>query len=221
LDAYQFIRRAIIEGDYEPGKRLTEEFLANELNISRTPIREAIRQLEAEGLVTSLKRGVAVRSYSTEDVQQIYDLRALLEGYAASRAAQYRTSEDLKKLWESHTAFASAVDEFRPGDRDGIHKVMQWNAVFHDQIIQASKNPHIRFLISKVVVLPLVFRSFYWYDLKEVHRSLDTHEVILKSIERKDPDLARAAMVQHIFLGRDHVLTHIQTSPSCKGEDQG
>lgn len=209
LDAYEFIRKAIIQGDYEPGQRLTEEFLAGELNLSRTPIREAIRRLEAEGLVTPLKRGVMVRAYTREDVEQIYDLRALLEAHAAGRAAHHRTQVDIAALREAHAAFERAVARYRPRHREGIEDVVHWNGVFHDHVVRAAANPHIGFLLEKVVALPLVFQSFYWYDEREVHRSLETHAAILKAIERQDADWARAAMAQHIYQGRDHVLAHI------------
>ncbi|WP_370639189.1 GntR family transcriptional regulator, partial [Cohnella sp. REN36] len=73
MNAYDFIRSAIIEGDYAPGQRLTEEALAAELHISRTPIREALKRLETEGLIVSLKRGVSVKTFSRESIRQIYD----------------------------------------------------------------------------------------------------------------------------------------------------
>jgi DNA-binding GntR family transcriptional regulator len=218
MDAYDFIRNAIIEGDYEPGQRLTEEYLAAELNLSRTPVREAIKRLEIEGLVTPLKRGVSVRTFSKKDIKQIYDLRALLEGYAASQAALFRTENDINEMNKTNRLYAGAIDrmgEFHPVN---IKEIVRLNNKFHEIILFASKNDHIHFLISKVVVLPLVFRSFHWYDKQEIIRSLDNHQTISEAIQNRDPDRAKTAMLEHIYRGHDHVLNHLSFSDENEKE---
>jgi DNA-binding GntR family transcriptional regulator len=208
MDTYQIIRSSIIEGDYEPGQRLTEEYLASELNISRTPIREAIKRLEAEGFVTSLKRGISVRTFSKKDIRQIYDLRSLLEGYAASQAACYRVEDDLTELNAIHQLFTKAIHDLGDSNTESIKEIARLNNAFHNTLIRASKNDHIVFLISKVIVLPLVFRSFFWFDREKMLRSLDGHEILIRAIGDRDSDRAKTAMMEHIYKGRDHVLHH-------------
>lgn len=212
MDAYQHIKNGILEGIHAPGQRLTEDFLAAELNLSRTPIREALRRLEAEGLVTTSGRGVSVRAFSTQDVRQIYELRALLEGYAAEHAAVWRDKNDLVQFQLANERFASAVSAARTQTPD-IREFVEANRLFHEGVLAACKNQHIYFLISKVVVLPLVFRSFYWYDGDAFQISLEYHETIFRAILHHEPERARSAMVEHIYRGRDHVVRHI-------GEDQ-
>ena len=103
MDPYTIIKSAIIVGDFEPGQRLTEEALAIQLNISRTPIRKAIQQLESDGLVTPFqRRGVVVREFSLTDIRQIYNLRSILESTAAGEAALNCSEENLKKIIETN-----------------------------------------------------------------------------------------------------------------------
>ncbi|CAH0346532.1 GntR family transcriptional regulator [Bacillus sp. CECT 9360] len=220
--AYEFIKDAIIQGKYEPGMRLAEESLAKELNLSRTPVREAIKQLEAEGLVVPLKRGVSVRHFTKEDIRQIYDLRTLLEGYGASQAAIYRTSEDLKRMEKANSLYEKAITQYIEADMDSIKEIVDVNQEFHNAIVAASKNSHIYFHISKVVVVPVVFRSFYWYNHFQLKQSLEVHKIILQAIKNKEPERARIAMHEHIYQGRDHVLRHlekIKNSHLLKEED--
>ena len=220
--AYDFIKDAIIQGKYEPGMRLAEESLAKEMNLSRTPVREAIKQLESEGLVVPLKRGVSVRHFTKEDIRQIYDLRTLLEGYGASQAAINHTAEDLKRMEKANFLYEEAISQYIEADMESIKKIVDVNQEFHNAIITASKNSHIFFHISKVVVVPVVFRSFYWYNHFQLQQSLEVHKIIFQAIKNKEPERARIAMHEHIFQGRDHVLRHlkkIKNSHLLKEED--
>ncbi|MBY0156265.1 GntR family transcriptional regulator [Cytobacillus oceanisediminis] len=210
MDAYEFIRDAIIEGKFVPGMRLAEESLAKEMNLSRTPIREAIKQLEAEGLVIPLKRGVSVRHFTKDDIRQIYDLRTLLEGYAASQAAIHRTENDLLEMERANIFYEEAISRYVESDMDSLKDIVQVNQKFHETIVAASKNEHIHFHISKVVVVPIVFRSFYWYNSFQLKQSLEVHKTILEAIKNREPERARIAMHEHIYQGRDHVLKHLE-----------
>ncbi|WP_400163079.1 GntR family transcriptional regulator [Brevibacillus sp. TJ4] len=210
MDAYTFIKNAIIQGKYEPGTRLAEESLAKELNVSRTPIREAIKQLEAEGLVTPLKRGVSVKTFTQEDIRQIYDLRTLLESYAASQAAIHRTTDDLAKMEHAQALFDELIAQPIEADPDRIQKIAAVNHLFHDAVVTASHNAHIHFHISKVVVVPIIYRSFFSYDAFQLRQSLQAHKTIFAAIQNQDPERARIAMHEHIFQGRDSVMRRLR-----------
>jgi DNA-binding GntR family transcriptional regulator len=221
MDAYENIKEAIIMGVYEAGQRLTEEHLAAEWNLSRTPIREALKRLESEGLIVSLKRGVSVKSFSKADISQIYDLRAMLEGYTASQAALHRTNIDLDSMTLIHNSYVRAIDKLPDqslvyGD---IKEIVRLNNEFHESIFLASKNDYARFLVSKVFVIPLVYRSFYWFEKHEMVQSMQAHQIILDAVQNTDPDRAKAAMLEHIYRGRDHVLRHIHTNEE-QGQDE-
>ncbi|MBY0149459.1 GntR family transcriptional regulator [Neobacillus niacini] len=212
MDAYEFIKEAIILGKLEPGMRLGEETLAKELNLSRTPIREAIKQLEAEGLVIPLKRGVGVRRFTKEDIREIYDLRTLLESYAASQAAIHRTEDDLIALAKANELYEHSIEDTSHLDMKSVRRIVKVNQTFHEAIVAASKNSHLRFHISKVVVVPIVFRSFYWYNDFQLKQSLEVHKIIFEAIKNREPERARIAMHEHIFQGRDNVLRHLDDS---------
>nr|WP_088006098.1 GntR family transcriptional regulator [Indiicoccus explosivorum] len=212
MNPYEFIKDAIILGDFSPGERLTEEALASTLKVSRTPIREAIKQLETDGLITPYKRrGYIVREFSLEDIRQIYNLRALLESFGASEAALYRTSEELERMYNKNAAYEIAISKLKRSDILTIRNVQQVNQEFHEEIFKATKNEHLRTHISKVVVVPLIFRSFYWYSERMLLRSLEVHKTILKAIENQEPERAKIAMQEHIYQGRDDVLQQLNT----------
>ncbi|UOR13562.1 GntR family transcriptional regulator [Halobacillus amylolyticus] len=209
MNAYEYIKQAILHGEFPPQMRLTEEFLAKKLQISRTPIREALKQLESEGLTVSMKRGVRVRHFTKKDIQQIYDLRTLLEGYAAAQAAIHRTNSDIEEMKTANEMYEQAINSYLESGETTIEYILEINHRFHDTIIKASQNQHIHSHISKVVVVPLIFRSFYWFDEYQLRHSLDVHKTILKAIQAQDTERARVAMHEHIYHGRDQVLIHI------------
>lgn len=210
MGVYENIKNAIIIGEYASGYRLTEESLTKDWDVSRTPIREALKKLEFDGLITSLSRGYIVRTFAKEDLRQIYGIRALLESHAAEQAAINRQDENIKMMHRANEEYKKALE------KDSIDQLTQKKAIvdanksFHDAVINASQNEHVRDLIGKVVVLPLVFRSFYWLNKEEIQQSLQTHQIILRAIEEKDAIRAKAAMHEHIFRGRDNVLYHLK-----------
>jgi len=220
MEPYNEIKNLIITGKYEPGKRLTEEELANTLNISRTPIRQAIHQLQFEGLVTQLKKGVIVREFTKKDIEQIYNLRAVLEGYATREAALNRTTEDLTIMQDANHEYKTAVKNYITTNSDDLSHIFKSNKKFHDRLLLASKNDYLKFHIDKVVVLPLVFRSFYWYNEDELYRSYTIHHSIIEAIKNHDFERANTAICEHIYQARDHVLKHAEEIKSVilKGE---
>ncbi|MYL71673.1 FCD domain-containing protein [Halobacillus litoralis] len=209
MEAYERIKKSIIEGAYAPGTRLTEENLAKELQISRTPIREAIKRLETERLISPLKRGVIVSEFNTEDIRQIYNLRALLEGYAAAEAAVNRSDEDIEAMERCNEQFKDLLETPTYERTERLNEIMELNNQFHSAVYNASHNEHLRFHISSVTVLPLVFRSFYWYNEYQLKKSLELHQTISVAIQANEPDRAKTAMQEHIYQGRDHVLKNI------------
>ncbi|MGE6370976.1 GntR family transcriptional regulator [Planococcus kocurii] len=209
MDPYTIIKSAIIIGDFEPGQRLTEEALAIQLNISRTPIRKAIQQLESDGLVTPFqRRGVIVREFSLTDIRQIYDLRSILESMAAGEAALNCSAENLKKIIETNELYEKAISKHTQSDLTSIQNIQQTNQAFHEAIFEATNNEHLRFHIGKVIVVPLIFRSFYWYSETKLLQSLESHKTLIEAIRNREPERAKSAMKEHILQGRDYVFAN-------------
>jgi DNA-binding GntR family transcriptional regulator len=204
---YERIRRLIIEGHYAPGARLIESRLARELGVSRTPVRAALARVASEGLVQiAPNRGATVRIFSREDLLNAYDLRSVIEGYAAARAAARITPAQLATLEQAHAALEACVDQQFASREAEVHFLVEHNQRFHQAIIAASGNQRLASLLPVIVDVPLQYRSFYWYTREERGVSNFFHRSIVQALHARDADRARAMMQEHIYRGRDVLL---------------
>jgi DNA-binding GntR family transcriptional regulator len=210
----ELVRNAIIEGRIAPGERLKEEELARELGISRTPVREALLVLQAEGLVDAApNRGATVRSHSADDLDELYEMRALLEGYAARRAARRATAADIAALHASCERFATLVD----GD---INDIVAENSLFHGTILDVAGSGRLASMVRSVIQLPLVYRSYTHYSRDQTRISLHYHRQLATAIAHNDPDRAELVMKEHVYEARDLLVTRLRTAPLEEKEDQ-
>ena len=200
------LRALILTGEYGPDERLIEEQLAERLGVSRTPVRQALTMLEAEGLVEiEPNRGATVCSFSIEDVWDIYDLRAVLEGHAARRAAgriERRELEYLRELTGEMEGLAGRFDDHE----EEIRALVGLNQEFHWTIVEASRNRRLGRLINRTVEIPLMFKAFFWYTPHERIISNHYHRQILEALEGGDADRAEIIMREHVYEGRDFVI---------------
>ncbi|MEZ0579411.1 GntR family transcriptional regulator [Nocardioides sp. MH1] len=209
--AYDLIRTAIVEGRYEPGARLVEQRIAAEFDLSRTPVREALRTLEAEGLVRiERNRGATVRGLSVEEVVDLYDLRARLEGYAAELAAQRHDAADLTVIDSGVTAFAAAMET--RGGADRAHALNEANGAIHLGIVAAARHDQLAQLLLRTVDASLVFRAFRAFEPAQTRQSHEFHQLIRNAIAAREAARAGALMVEHILQGRDVLLAGLHES---------
>ncbi len=202
--ATELIREAIIDGRLPPGQRLKEEELARELGISRTPVREALLILQTEGLVDAEpNRGAVVRSHDAGDLEDLYQLRALLEGYAARRAAANVTEATIADLRASCERFEALID----GD---VQELVKENLFFHSTILDTAKSRRVAEQIRKVIELPLVYRSYIWYSVDQRRISAHYHRQITKALESRDGERAELVMKEHVFEARDVLVSHVR-----------
>jgi DNA-binding GntR family transcriptional regulator len=200
------LRALILTGEYGPEERLIEEQLAERLGVSRTPVRQALTMLEAEGLVEiTPNRGATVCSFSIEDVWDIYDLRAVLEGHAARRAAGRIERRELERLRELAREMEGLPGQFDDHEEE-IRALVALNQEFHGTIVEASRNRRLERLINRTVEIPLMFKAFYWYTLHERTISNHYHRQILEALENGDADRAEIIMREHVYEGRDFVI---------------
>jgi DNA-binding GntR family transcriptional regulator len=206
-EVFERLRRLILEGEYGPNERLIEEQLADRLGVSRTPIRQALTMLEAEGLVEiAPNKGAMVCSFTIKDVWDIYDLRAVLEGHAARRAADRIDDEGLARL----RSLAEDMENVLPGRFSDHEEEIRWlvatNQEFHGTIVGASRNGRLEKLIRRTVEVPLMFKAFYWYGPHERAISNHYHRQILGALEAGDGERAEIIMREHVYEGRDFVI---------------
>jgi DNA-binding GntR family transcriptional regulator len=213
------VRRRILVGECRPGERLVEEQIAVELGVSRTPVRQALTMLEAEGLVEMVpNRGAMVCSFSPEEVWEIYDLRAVLEGHAARRAADRIGASEWRRLGELAEEMERLEHEIEgsgsgsPGEE--IRRLVASNQEFHGAILEASRNHRLEKLVQRTVQVPLVFRAFFWYTPRERAVSNHYHRKILESLEAGDGERAEIVMREHVYEGRDFVIQSLRRDAS-------
>ena len=189
-DAYLRILAQIRDGKLKPGERLTETELARSLGISRTPVREAIRQLESDGLVTHVPRvGAAIRTLDYAEITELYAMRTVLEGTAARFAARAASLVEIEELEEISSAMAKA-----PG---GAEAYVQ-NRHFHEGLLNAARN---RFLVKSVEAVNttlLILGPSTLYEEARAEEALAEHEAIMTALRARDEDSAERAMRQHI-----------------------
>jgi DNA-binding GntR family transcriptional regulator len=200
------LRALILTGEYGPDERLIEEQLAERLGVSRTPVRQALTMLEAEGLVEiAPNRGAAVCSFSIEDVWDIYDLRAVLEGHAARRAAGRIEMPELERLRELTGGMEGLAGRFVDHEEE-IRALVALNQEFHGTIVEASRNRRLERLINRTVEIPLMFKAFFWYTPHERTISNHYHRQILEALKKGDAYRAEIIMREHVYEGRDFVI---------------
>jgi DNA-binding GntR family transcriptional regulator len=209
-EAAEALRAAILSGDLQPGARLGEVELAEQLGVSRTPVREALRRLVAEGLVEVLPhRGARVCEWSTADLDEIYDLRSLLESHGAARAASRIAACELPVLDKLCRDMESCAT---PGRERDLDRLASLNAEFHIRILDASGSARLATLVGAVVQVPLVLRTFYNYSTEALERSLGHHREIVAALRAGDPQWAGSVMRSHVLAARD-VLVHRGARP--------
>lgn len=190
---FEALREAIINGQLEPGERLMEIQLADELGVSRTPIREAIRKLELEGLVLMVPRkGAYVASLSMKDVAEVFEIRGALEGLAAALAAERITDEELENL---ERQFVKSVELIDKADLKGMVEV---DTGFHQILYQASRNERLAQIISNLREQIQVFRQTSLSYPGRMKIALKEHRGIVDAVSARDSETARKLAQDHI-----------------------
>lgn len=190
---YHYIRDGIIDGRYQTGEYLVETKLAEELGVSRTPIREALKQLELEDLVVSIpNRGVTVQTLSAQDIDDIFTFRLLLEGLAASWAAERIQPAELNRLSE----LVDMMELYTR--RNNAEQLARLDSEFHDTIYTACNSRVLKHILGMLHQYLQRARRSSLAMQDRIEKSLEEHYEILKSIEQHRPEEAKARMENHV-----------------------
>ena len=216
------IRQKVLEGDFPSGHRLRQEALADEFGVSRTPVREALRKLEADGLVrVEPNRGAVVRGVRAREVREAYEVRAELEGLAASLAATRINDDELRRLREAQSLFRTSMKTLLAWKRNGNgarppeRAHAEWirgNDLFHLAIQQAAGNERLRATLADLhVSFP---RDLTWIVLGEsshlLEQNVAQHGAVLEAIESRDAEAARRLMTDHVRSAGDLVVRRFE-----------
>lgn len=191
--AYDALRHAILQSEYAVGERLREAAIADELGISRTPVREALRRLDADGLVeVRANRGAVVTRSIDRELGETYALRALLEGLGVSLAAQRIDDAQLDRLRLLCEKMEAAV-----ADEDHVGYPLL-NVDFHTAIVEASGSERLERQLGALIQASLVSTAYKRLPHEHITRSLNHHREIVAALEYRDPTWAEAIMKAHI-----------------------
>lgn len=223
----QRIQKKIMSGEYAPGQKLRQEALAADFQVSRTPIRQALSQLVAQGLVDQEgQAGVVVKGLSPKDVRDIYRVRAEVEGLAAELASHWITDPQLVKLKEIHEGFVNAVlalnrlrndenvNESERAEYEAAKKAwVASNSEFHEVIYRASCNAYLRKIIGDLHLgssRGVIAASALGMYKHRMEKNIVHHAEILAAMEARDAIRAREAMVKHVLESGEFVAAWLE-----------
>ena len=190
---FQSLGEAILKGDLRPGERLMELQLAAKLGVSRTPIREAIRMLEQEGLaVTIPRKGAEVARMTEKDMEDVLQIREALDDLAVQVACDKITQEQLERLMATMKNFELAV---QAGD---LSKIVAYDVEFHDVIYEATDNPKLVILLSNLREQIYRYRVEYLKEKENYPMLIVEHEEIVQALKQKNKERVADAMRNHI-----------------------
>ena len=211
--AYRRLRAKFFSGELVAGMTLTENQLAKELGMSRTPIREAIRQMEMEGLLDYAPRyGAVVRSPDARELDEMYSVREALESHAAAAAAQRISPDSLSKLDVLYRNMNEISFEFRRSgepflEGELLRRYLASDLEFHGIVVDAAGNRYLSKIVSENRLLVRVFTSTFWrYDREKLDESNRFHKRLLDALRIRDVEAARIATVEAMQVSRENAL---------------
>ena len=211
--AYRFIREKILAGAYPAGSALSSKNLSKDIGISRTPVRDALRQLEADGLVTIKPRlGASVRSMELQEFKELCGLRQALETYAAGLAAQHRTDAELAEIKGALEGMRTIIDKMikASSEKELLGDLAREDVRFHLAIINVAKNELMKKEIMRLSLINRVVSTWPKTKKKESlvdrRKVFESHEEIFEAIARQDVNAAKDAMETHLRNNLEKVI---------------
>ena len=194
-EVYREIRRQIVAGDRAPGSQVKEEQVASTLGVSRTPVRSALQRLIEDGLLVSHRgRGAFVAEWTARDIDEIFEIRVLLESHAAGLAAVKASEDHIAALREATETMRRLAHD-KPLNH--LADLQAANSKFHRTILAASGSPRLRALAVTLLDIPITI-GFYVYNQDDIERSIQHHLDLIMAIERRDRVLAQQIMSTHL-----------------------
>ncbi|MFQ5961687.1 MAG: GntR family transcriptional regulator [Candidatus Methylomirabilales bacterium] len=214
-EVYDALRRAIVQGELPRGRRVVETELAGRLGISRTPVREALRKLEAEGLLSKGPgSNLVVNDMSSKDVEETFSIRAVLEGFAARLAAERATLEQVAKLEKILKRSEALVDG------GSLESLLEWNTRFHDGLNALSDSPLLQQLLQGLHDKIMPYRRITLEVGPARNRWLREHRAILKAIKDRDPERAERLIKRHVHRKKETVLAYLKVTEAKRTEEK-
>ncbi len=198
---FKTLREAIITGDLQPGERLMEIKLANELGVSRTPVREAIRKLELEGLVImTARKGAEVAPINEKDLREVLEIRKALESLACVLACKNVKDLNIRKLKAINGEITKAIEA------ENIELITKKDVEFHEMINTLTDNNRLIQMLHQLKEHIFRYRFEYIKEMKNKHAIVDEHDRIIEALSRKDAEAASKEIELHIEIQEKYIL---------------
>ena len=198
---FNTLRQAILRGELKPGERLMEIQLANKLGVSRTPIREAIRKLELEGLVLMIpRRGAEVAEITEQNLRDVLEVREALEELSVKLACEHATQEQIEEMKQAAQVFKESLSG------DDVTRIAEADVAFHDAINMATDNQKLIQILNNLREQMYRYRMEYLKDRQSHSVLVREHEEILNALCARDAEKALDVTITHIERQRDHIL---------------
>ncbi|MGH2374174.1 MAG: GntR family transcriptional regulator [bacterium] len=203
--AAEYLRLSIVQGKLLPGQKIPQDEIGENLGISRMPVREALRKLEAEGFVRLLpNRGAIVRELSVQDIREVYQIRIELEGLAARLAAPRVFPEQLERLRRLMALMSRTVEQ------DDIQRLLELNKDFHHTCYESADNARLLRMIQDLRNYSLRYRVFHAHIPHRLRDSLHEHQAILRAFEARDGALAERNTKHNMQRTADILIEHLE-----------
>ena len=200
---FRTLRQAILRGELKPGERLMEIRLANQLGVSRTPIREAIRMLELDGLVIMVPRkGAQVAQITEKDLNDVLEVRLGLEELAVKLACERITEEELRSLYQASRSFEKLLET----ETDDLQELAQADVAFHDVIYQATNNERLIQLLNNLREQMYRYRIEYLKDVKSRRSLVEEHDALYERMKKRDLTGAQKMIREHIERQQESIM---------------
>ncbi|EJW21308.1 hypothetical protein IMCC14465_11040 [alpha proteobacterium IMCC14465] len=210
--AYYIIREAILNGELKEAEKIVEEDLVDLCQVSRTPVRDALKKLNYEGfIILKENQGGWVRQWSKEEVREVFEARALVEGYIIQLTADKVQEDDiifladnvshLEEIIAAHISANENVDTILP-------LFLENNRAFHDKLYEICRNDRLRNLMFALSPPPLVHRTAKVFDFKRIQQSCHDHNMIVTALKSGDRKWAKSVMQAHILAAADSYAEH-------------
>lgn len=210
---FNTLRQAILKGELKPGERLMEIALAERLGVSRTPIREAMRKLELEGLVVMIpRRGAQVANITEKDLNDVLEVRIALENMAIEKACKRMTEEELDKLWQAAREFEHTMAE------GNLVRLAEADVVFHEIIYQASDNCRLIQVLNNLREQIYRYRVEYLKEEETRNVLVKEHEELYNAVKARDVERAQEISFEHIENQRKAIIETIKVENAAKQE---
>lgn len=201
---YQFLKQAICDGEFQPGQWLQENELAQQFAVSRSPIREALRQLVAEGLAIEIpNKGVFVREFTPKDIDEIFDIRIMMENYSIEQICIHPQ----KASYESLSLCLEQLEKAYEQNNLSLYKEI--DTELHDLLIRLSGNSLLSITYEQVHTMIQQFRAYSLFDRQRFEASIIEHRGIVENVLANRPKAAQEINQKHLQLAKEQIISFL------------